>query len=317
MTEVAEAQKAEIPSSRVIVTSENAGEFYDKQLGITREPEPVVEPEKTAEEKLAKPPETPAEEEEHEEVKKARKNPKIEERMSELAKQRRDAKAEATAADERARAAEERAAAAQRTADELKAKYEPPKTDPLGPEPKPDQFADINEYSLALKDWTKEKVEHDRAQEETARKQREHSEKVAKDWRDRQTAARKELDDYDEKINGSTVSVADHVRDAIIESDVGPQILYHLATNPDVAEKLAKASPVSALREIGRLEAKLSEKPAKEAPKTSIAEISKAPPPITPLRGSGGGDVPRLDNDNVYHGDYKQWKADRAAGRIK
>ena len=51
--------------------------------------------------------------------------------------------------------------AAERTASELKNKYEPPKTDEVGPEPQPEQFQDLNEYKAAIKDWTAQKTRRD------------------------------------------------------------------------------------------------------------------------------------------------------------
>lgn len=73
--------------------------------------------------------------------------------------------------------------------------------------------------------------------------------------------------------------------EAIADSDVGPDILNHLADNPKECERIASLSPIAAIREIGRIEAKLEAKP--EPKKTA----SKAPAPITP----GGGDSPSDD----------------------
>ncbi len=137
--------------------------------------------------------------------------------------------------------------------------------------------------------------------------------------------AKKRLPDYEAKLNAATVKVSDDVRDAILESDVGPQILYHFAEHPEDAERLGKLSVGGALRELGRLEAKLEKATEKEpaSPVTkspvlaAVAEVSKAPEPITPLRGANKPVETRVDSNGNYHGTYAQYKKDRAAGKIK
>jgi len=118
------------------------------------------------------------------------------------------------------------------------------------------------------------------------------------------------------------VAVSDPVRDAIMDSDVGPQILYHLAENPDFAQELGKKTVISALREIGKLEARFDKgvkAPAASEPdeKPTVARSSKAPAPITPIRGAVSTVDNNLDGDGNFHGTYQQWKAARQAKKIR
>jgi hypothetical protein len=92
-------------------------------------------------------------------------------------------------------------------------------------------------------------------------------------------------------------------------------LLYHLAKNPEIAEGLAKKSPASALREIGRLEAALSGD-KKPTPEKTAETPSKAPEPISPIRATKAVDSP-IDSKGEFHGTYAQWKAARQAGKIK
>ena len=106
--------------------------------------------------------------------------------------------------------------------------------------------------------------------------------------------------------------VSDQVRDAIIESDVGPKILYHLAENPEIAEALSKKSVTAALREIGRLEARFDVKePSKTVQKT------RAPAPIQPLRASSSASDVGVGSDGEFHGTASQWREARRAGKIR
>lgn len=313
-TVIAEAK----PSSIVTITSENAQAFYDEKLGVGVDA--AGDDAHGGSDSAPGGADTQEGGEADDEIKKESKgNKKIESRFSELAKQRREAEEKAKAAAEEARAAREEKLAIERERDELKAKYEPPKQ-ALGPKPKLDQFQNAEEYEQAIDLWTAEKVERDLAAKDAEAKERARNETLTKNWRERQDAFRKGVEDYDSRINASTVAVSDAVKEAILESDVGPALLYHLATNDDAVKLVMGVPDATALRAIGRLEAKLSEKPAE--PKTALAdmkaEISKAPPPPVPIRASASGhDTPRVDSDGKYHGSFKQYVADRQAGRIK
>ena len=115
-------------------------------------------------------------------------------------------------------------------------------------------------------------------------------------------------------VASSDVVVGDHIRDAILESDVGPKILYHLAENPEIAEKLSSLSTASALREIGKLEARFEKV---EAPAAKAVSVSKAPAPIAPLKAKGSALDVNIDSKGEFHGTFQAWKAARLAGKIR
>lgn len=66
---------------------------------------------------------------------------------------------------------------------------------------------------------------------------------------------------------------------AILEADNGPEVAYHIATNPDIALSLNNASPTQAAMTVARLSIELSAKPA---------NINDNPDPIG-SEGSGAG----------------------------
>jgi hypothetical protein len=105
------------------------------------------------------------------------------------------------------------------------------------------------------------------------------------------------------------------VRDAIVESDVGPRILYELASNDELAEKLSAMTTAGALKLIGKLEAQFekTDAPVKAGKKTVTAK-SNAPEPIRPLRSTGGVAEVSMDGNDMS---YQQWKAARQAGKIR
>jgi hypothetical protein len=84
----------------------------------------------------------------------------------------------------------------------------------------------------------------------------------------------------------------------LLESDLGPQLAYHFAKNPDVLMRLNSMNPTAAAREIGRLEATLGQKPATPAGQTtqtqSKTKVSNTPAPAGTLGSQGRATTPAL-----------------------
>ena len=279
-----------------LVTSDTLAEFTAQKLGLveaapvaeeTSEPEPQVNEEVTDEPKEKKP------------------NTKLERRFSDLTKQREQARAEA----QREREARE---ALETRVKELEAKANPAPQD-TNQEPQPEQFADMYEYAKALAEYTADKRLDERDREEKARKAAAEQEGKFKAWADRVNAAKNDLPDFEDMVQSSDVRISDPVRDAIIESEHGPKILYYLAENNEYAKKLSEMSVVSAVREIGKIEARFE----RTKPESKSVNVSKAPAPISPIRGAVNTVDANVDANGVFHGTYQQWKAARQAKRIR
>lgn len=302
-------------SEATVVTSENAAEFYAKKMNqapanapaeAVETTEPVVE--KTSGEESSK-----SEEKAIEAGEAPKPNPKIEKRFSELTFKQKEAERQAEAANKRAEEAERKAA-------ELEAKLNPPKPVDTNAKPLPSQFTDAFEYAEALAEWSAENALNARDKQEAEKKEQAEKAKVYDAWRERTATFEATHPDYQEMLASSDVSVSDAVRDAIVESEYGPHILYHLAENPEIAKALASKTVASAVREIGKLEALFGvEKPTTPLAKViePASKISRAPAPIAPLRGANvSADVP-IDSNGDFHGSYAQWKAARNAGKIR
>ena len=287
-----------------VLTSENAAEFYANRLGLAESPtEPVAveEPtEPTEVEERSEPEEAEAEAEPQEEKKQ---NPKLKLRFSEITKQREEARQEAARERQAREALEARLAALE--------KQSQPQQVSVDQEPQPSQFNDAFEYAKALAEYTADKRIAEMKQEEAKAKEAQERQKVIDQWTQKVQKAKADLPDFDDIVASSEVVVNDDIRDAILESDVGPQILYHLAENDEIAKKIAGLSPKQALREIGKLEARF-ERTEESKP---VAK-SKAPAPISPIRSSGKADLP-ISANGEFHGSYQAWKEARKAGRIR
>ena len=292
-----------------VVTSANAEEFYANRLGLAEEaPVEAVVEEKTAEptEEANDQSEQPTEEIETETkaTEEKKPNPKLEKRFSELTKQREEARKEAAREREAREALEKRIS-------ELEGKAEPKPVEE-NVKPSPSQFNDAFEYAEALADWSAENAVMRARQEDIERKVQEERQKVIETWNSRLENVKKDLPDYDDMVASSDVVVSDQVRDAILESEVGPRILYHLAENPEIAEKISKSSLITALREIGKLEARFEKtEPIEVKP---VAVKSKAPAPISPIKAGTSEQVIVTNTDKMT---YAQYKAMRQAKRIR
>ena len=290
-----------------VLTSDNAAEFYANRLGLAESPAPA-EAEKSEPTEAVEQSEPEEAEAEAKQEGERKQNPKLERRFSEITKQREEARKEAQQEREARQALEARLAA-------LESNTQPKKAEFVDEKPQPSQFSDAFEYAEALAEYTADKRISEMKQQEAQAKEAEERQKVITQWTAKVEAAKQSLPDFDDIVASSDVVVNDDIRDAILESDVGPQILYHLAENDEVAKKIAGLSPKQALREIGKLEARFEAKPEAEKPAPIVR--SKAPAPIQPIRGGKNTpDVP-LDSNGVFFGTAAQWKELRKAGKIR
>lgn len=303
---------SEVREASSVVTSENLAEFHAQKLGLaTKAPIEAVVDEEPPTEPISAESENEPQAEEEVVTEERKPNPKLEKRFSKLTSEREQARQEA----ERER---QRAADLERELQELKKQASPTQTF-VDEEPQPHQFADAFEYAKALSEWSAENaIKQLKQREEEARIQAEKQAQIDT-WNKRQEAIMAELPDYEEMIASAEVMVSDQVKDAIIESEVGPRILYHLAENPEFAEQLAGYSTARALKEIGKLEARYEQKAEtpKAEPSKPVATKSKAPAPINPLKATSASTDTPIDSNGEFFGTAKQWREMRRAGKIR
>lgn len=284
-----------------VVTSENLAEFNAARM--PQAPEPKEEPKAEAKEE----PKPKVEEEEIDEEgetkpDKPKRKAGIEGRFSELSAKARHAQEERDAA---IRERDEARAKAREFEERLapKAKKEE------DPEPKAAEFTDPFEYADKRSEWAAREALRNRDKAEATAKSKAEAEKTQKAWQDRISKAKEAIPDFEETLADSDLAVSDDVRDAIIESELGPQILHHLATNPDLAEKINGMSAKQALKEIGRLEVKLEPKDEEKEEKPAKPKREPLPEPITPVKAKA---TASNDTEGLS---YAEYKARRMSGK--
>lgn len=140
--------------------------------------------------------------------------------------------------------------------------------------PAVEQFTTYEEYLEALTDWKVEQREAERERRVSEQSQAQTQQTKVTQYQQRVAKVADKYPDYEEIAHGLHWSPTAEMADAIRESDIGPDIAYYLGSNPDVAERISGLPPLSQIRELGRLEERLS----RPAPKP----VSQVPPPIEP-----------------------------------
>jgi hypothetical protein len=190
-------------------------------------------------------------------------------------------------------------------------------------EPDPTKYTDQKEF---LKDWGA----WNRAQalkEFNAEQGRIAAQKAAEEQNARLAAqieqAKADLPDFVEVIEGARREeekapfVPEHVKAAILDSEVGAYLAYHLRKHPDDEKRIYALTPAKALLELGKLELKYT-KDGKASAKTSttpLLETSKAPPPPPKLSGNAQGVVSSDMSKPMSFKDYRSQRLEQMRQR--
>lgn len=145
-------------------------------------------------------------------------------------------------------------------------------------EPRIEHFENIEDYVSAKAAFVADqRIQHTlttRERAEAENRAQAAQRQSADNWNKRVQLATAELPDFEDVVASSDIRFNEpSVLLAIQESNIGPKIAYYLASNPDEADEIAQMRGSSAIRAIGRIEAKLE---------LGKASITKAPPPIEP-----------------------------------
>ena len=111
--------------------------------------------------------------------------------------------------------------------------------------------------------------------------------------------------DFDEVINRPVFTSA--LKDAVFEIDQGPEIAYFLGKNEAEAMRIGDLPTAQMMREIGKLEAKLSAEASRRS-------VSGAPEPITPVTGA---DTVKKDPEKMSTEEWMSWNKQQQIERLK
>lgn len=190
-------------------------------------------------------------------------------------------------------------------------------------EPDPTKYTDQKDF---LKDWGK--WNRNEALKEFNKIEAERQFQVEQGKMNARIAAQIEtakadLPDFVEVIEAAGKEnpfVPEHIKMAILDSDVGAHLAYHIRKNPEEEKRLYALTPAKALLELGKLELKYT----KEATSTDVVSIktsttdstntTKAPPPPPSLKGKEAGIVPTNTSAPMNFKDYRNARLEQQRG---
>lgn len=169
--------------------------------------------------------------------------------------------------------------------------------------PDPDKFESNVAYLEAVADW---KVDQREKQREAAK----NVDQVKADYQKKAEAFQSSLqefktkhDDFDDAMEEvSDVILSAAHQEAIFTSSMAPELMYELAKNKDELVRISKMSFTDALREVGKIEARIS-----KSSESKEIKQTKAPPPISPV-GSKSSSRTAKSPDEMDYQEYKKWR---------
>jgi len=164
-----------------------------------------------------------------------------------------------------------------------------------------DQFESTEAYAEAL-------AEQKIAQRESAQLKAQ----ILENYHEKEEEARSKYEDFEQVAYNPKLPITSVMAEAIQSSEIGPELAYHLGTNPKEADRISKLSPLGQAREIGRIEAKLAASPP-------VKRTSSAPAPITPVtaRSTGSPAYDTTDPRSIKTMTDSQWIEAERARQIK
>jgi hypothetical protein len=157
--------------------------------------------------------------------------------------------------------------------------------------PARDQFESDEAYVQAL---TEHLVERRLSGVKEELAQHQNQSQVQSSWVSKINQAREDYPDYETVMeDAQDIPISKSTAEAIQSSDLGADVAYYLAKNPDEAVRINSLSPIAAAREIGRIESYVEYE--KDQNKKKVP-VSKAPAPIKPVKSSSGSGSKSLED---------------------
>lgn len=224
---------------------------------------------------------------------------KVEARLAEITRQKHEAQREA----EHYKKLHEQAKQAQEQREQNANTPQPPK---------PDEYPTYDDYIEALTEYKADALiqkrlnERDAQQRDEVQRREAHAQQDAalKAWTAREEKVLSTLPDYKDVMKAAeNIEIPHHLVQIIFQSDIGPQVAYHLAKNPDLTGEISALDPLSAARAIGRLERQLQDDHTDKP-----TPVPSAPHPLPKLRGASGARVEKHPDD-MNQREFNAWRA--------
>lgn len=181
--------------------------------------------------------------------------------------------------------------------------------------PKLEDFESYDDYVVARAEYAAEKKllarEAEKEQKQRHESLRAEKTRLSQEYNQRVEKALEKYPDFREVIEDSEAPFNEAMRDAVMESEYGPDIAYYLAQNPKKAEAMLKMGVTALNREIGRLEVMLQKQrevaqSTEEQEELPSRKVTKAPAPISPVKSGSSGS--KTYSPNMTQKQYEAWR---------
>lgn len=194
-----------------------------------------------------------------------------------------------------------------------KDKAEPKKVADSSAKPNPDNFESHSEYVEALTEWKIEQKEQLKTQEKAENEAKQKAKEVGQAFKERLETFKEKHEDFDDLLEAATkpnLRLDEAAQHALIESEKSAEMLYELAKNIPELERISKLSPIQQIKELGKIEARLTSEPVKEPKKQSTA-----PAPISPIKAKGATVTKSIYDPNLSQAEYEALRRKQKAGK--
>lgn len=149
--------------------------------------------------------------------------------------------------------------------------------------PKPEKYGTLDEYMRATVAYELKQANKPEKQETRGKQSNGPDPDFAASVDDLKAEGLDKYDDFEEKMDAAQ-HITPPMANAILESEDRVEVSMYLFNNQAEARRISKLSPLSQIREIGKIEAKLASAPPTKKP-------SNAPAPPAPVGGTGSADT--------------------------
>jgi hypothetical protein len=138
---------------------------------------------------------------------------------------------------------------------------------------------------------------------------------IDQEFRTRETTFESEVSDYEDvvygEVNGQRKWAASPtMTDELRFSEIGPEMAYHLAKNPEIASEIASLSNRETVRRMTLLEASLKSEKAKKG-----KSVSDAPPPTPKIPAGDAGLEKKITDPDLSNKEFDKMRRKQIANR--
>ena len=175
------------------------------------------------------------------------------------------------------------------------------------PPPSRDEFATDEEHQRASLDHVIAKRAEELAEKKLAeRRERETMEQSTAAFWEKADELTERFPDFDSVVRDPDLPLNGPILEFVMDSDIGPELAYHLGKHKGEALKLARMSPVKAVMRLLEIQNEIKSKPK--------ARISAAPEPMQPVGNRGRSTSTAMPSDSD---DMETWAAKERARLAK